>query len=435
MTENWEQAEPLRLKQLYRLVQCLNGSIVLLSSWDQLSYHHSALIFLAALLVYQLLTFSIYVYYATSPWLKTSGVIVGFVDGVIAGLLLKLIEFDYALSLGIVISFSIVYLRPPKTLALTAICGIFTTILSARSFSLPSVLVTGVIQSVALTLSMSFFLIYSILKHREYAALAGKLEDQSVVNGDLELRIFRISKYLSPVLRKAIVAGKDVCVTAQEKPLTIFFSDMQGFSRLSEELSSEQLTWVVNSYLTEMSEIVFSFGGTLDKVIGDSLMVFFGDPNSRGAKEDATACVCMAIAMNEAMEALKQRWVAKGISSPPSLRMGINSGTCKVGNFGTENRLEYTVLGSAVNLASHLEAAAEANEIILSEHTYNLVKDRVYCIKKPAVQIKGFLDSVIIYKAVDIYKNGDLSQDISPQSVSSIRYPDDHNPLSRGKNK
>ena len=99
--------------------------------------------------------------------------------------------------------------------------------------------------------------------------------------------------------------------------MTIFFSDMQGFSELSEQLSSEKLTWLINSYLAEMSEIIFRFGGTLDKVIGDSLMVFFGDPNSRGKKNDAVACVCMAISMNNAMQDLKKRWIANGISNPP----------------------------------------------------------------------------------------------------------------------
>jgi class 3 adenylate cyclase len=85
-----------------------------------------------------------------------------------------------------------------------------------------------------------------------------------------------------------------------------------------------------------MSEIAFRFGGTVDKVIGDSIMVFFGDPESRGVQSDAVRCVSMAIAMRKAMQELQLRWQAEGIEQPTGLRMGINSGVCKVGNFGTE---------------------------------------------------------------------------------------------------
>jgi len=154
---------------------------------------------------------------------------------------------------------------------------------------------------------------------------------------------------------------------------------MQGFSQLSEQLTPEKLSWLINTYLSEMSEIVFRFGGTLDKMIGDSIMVFFGDPQSRGEKNDALSCVCMAIAMREAMKRLKTRWKTAGIESPPCLRMGINTGNCRVGNFGADNKLDYTVVGSAVNLASHLESIANPDEILITESTYNLVKNQVNC--------------------------------------------------------
>ena len=126
--------------------------------------------------------------------------------------------------------------------------------------------------------------------------------------------------------------------------MTVFFSDMEGFTKLAEELDPEQLTSLLNTYLTEMSEIAFRFGGTVDKVIGDAIMVFFGDPESRGVRADAMSCVSMAVAMQQAMKS-SVALAAEGIANPPALRMGINSGACKVGNFGTENRLDYTLLG------------------------------------------------------------------------------------------
>lgn len=117
-------------------------------------------------------------------------------------------------------------------------------------------------------------------------------------------------------------------------------------------------------------------------MIGDSIMVFFGDPSSRGAKKDAVACICMALAMKESMANLKKRWLEAGIKNPPSIRMGINTGNCRVGNFGTLTKLNYTVMGNTVNLASYLESIAEPNEILISENTYTLVKDRFHFTKR-----------------------------------------------------
>ena len=163
-----------------------------------------------------------------------------------------------------------------------------------------------------------------------------------------------------------------------------------------------------------MSEITFRFGGTIDKVIGDSIMVFFGDPESRGVKADAITCVSMAIAMGKAMQDLQRRSRSEGIKDPPILRMGINSGVCKVGNFGTENRLDYTLLGRAVNLASRLESSAESNEILISEDTYGLVRGAIHCIDKGQISIKGFSEAVNVCSAVDLHRH--LKADYPPRT-------------------
>ncbi|MDG1165417.1 MAG: adenylate/guanylate cyclase domain-containing protein [Porticoccaceae bacterium] len=201
------------------------------------------------------------------------------------------------------------------------------------------------------------------------------------------------------------MTGKDVSAETQEKALTIFFSDMEGFTKLAEKLDPEQLTSLLNTYLIVMSEIAFRFGGTIDTVIGDSIMVFVGEPDSRGVRSDAITYVSMAIAMRKAMKDLQQRWQAEGIEYPPALRMGINSGVCKVGNFGTENRLDYILLGRPVNLASRIESSAESNEILLSEDTYGLVREAIYCIDKGQISIKGFAQPVNAYSAVDLHKH------------------------------
>ena len=109
--------------------------------------------------------------------------------------------------------------------------------------------------------------------------------------------------------------------------------------------------------------------------------------------------------MKKAMKELQSRWANEGIASPPALRMGINSGVCKVGNFGTENRLDYTLLGRAVNLASRLESSARSNEILVSKDTYDLIKDTVKCADKGRIQVKGFVEPVNVFSVIDLHKN------------------------------
>jgi len=380
---------------------------LLLNSWNKIHYQFGTLIFLVALLVYQAFTLLPIVFKQAFLWQRIFGYAVCFLDSMLTGLLIVFVDNHYAVSLTLLIGISVVYIGAMNGKSLTAIVGFCLVLLTSNFYTYPSVEITPLSEVIILSLLLGTYMLHVLIKHKHNQMISDQLDYQISSNRELTLRNFKLSKYLPPVLSKSIKTGTQVYVQADEKPLTIFFSDMQGFSELSEELSPEKLTWLINSYLKEMSEIIFRFGGTLDKVIGDSLMVFFGDPNSRGKKNDAVACVCMAISMNNAMQDLKKRWIANGISNPPSLRIGINSGICKVGNFGAENRLEYTVLGSAVNLASRLESIAELNEILLSESTYKLVKDRVHCIKKSSADIKGCSDKVALYRAGDIYQNAE----------------------------
>ena len=109
------------------------------------------------------------------------------------------------------------------------------------------------------------------------------------------------------------------------------------------------------------------YGGTIDKFIGDAILVFFGDPETEGDRNDALKCAHMALRMRDRVRELEKIWHENGISKPLKVRMGINTGYCTVGNFGSEHRLEYTVLGSPVNLASRLQTAAEADTILIRQ--------------------------------------------------------------------
>ncbi len=218
----------------------------------------------------------------------------------------------------------------------------------------------------------------------------------------------KLSKYLSPQVWQSIFTGgeRDVRLETQRKKLAVFFSDIKGFTELSEEMEPEALTELLNHYFNEMSEVALKYGGTIDKFVGDSIMVFFGDPTSRGQKEDAFSCVSMAIEMRKHMKIMRQKWRSQGIKTPPlEIRMGISTGYTTVGNFGAENRMDYTIIGKEVNLASRLESLAEPGEILVSYETFSLIKDRIMCRDKGEITVKGFGKPVPIYEVVDFRRD------------------------------
>lgn len=405
------------------MVLGLCGAIILLGAWGVIGYHPALLVLLPALFIYQ---FSCYFRSMASPNKQVRqrlALLLEFVDGVLTGVLLAFVGFDPLLTIALGLGFLMTVISPLKATAPLDLFGLFAGALLTY-WLLPINVSPGLqAQLLILLLVAGYCLLLANMARNTHSMLAEQNDSVLRQNEWLTLRTFRLSKYLSPPLRKAILTGKDVRAETEEKALTIFFSDMEGFTQLAERLDPEQLTSLLNSYLTVMSEIAFRFGGTVDKVIGDSIMVFFGDPESRGVRSDAVRCVSMAIAMRKAMQELQLRWQAEGIEHPVGLRMGINSGVCKVGNFGTENRLDYTLLGRAVNLASRLESSADSNEILLSEDTYGLIGDSIHCIDKGQISIKGFAEPVKVYSAVDLHKH--LSSDYPPRDSATVK-PSNH---------
>ncbi|MFZ5723883.1 MAG: adenylate/guanylate cyclase domain-containing protein [Pseudomonadota bacterium] len=216
----------------------------------------------------------------------------------------------------------------------------------------------------------------------------------------------RLSKYLPPQVYGALFSGRrDAKLETRRKKLTIFFSDVRGFTNLSDEIPLEQLTAILNQYLNEMTKIALKYGGTIDKFMGDGIMIFFGDPVSQGTREDAVACVSMAIEMQKHMQVLRDRWKGQGVNTPLEIRIGINSGVCTVGNFGAESRMDYTILGREVNLASRLEQATAPGSILISDGTHQLVKDTIQCRSKGSIAIKGFHNEVVVHEVLDFRRN------------------------------
>ena len=219
---------------------------------------------------------------------------------------------------------------------------------------------------------------------------------------ELEKLSVQLSKYLSPQVYESIFSGKQqVSLVSSRKKLTIFFSDLVGFTPITETLESEDLTAALNYYLDEMSEIALKFGATIDKYIGDAIMIFFGDPETQGVKEDAIRCVTMAIEMQNRLSELANEWGQFGLQEPFQSRMGINTGYCTVGNFGSENRMDYTVIGGGVNIAARLESAAKANSILLSYDTYDLIKDQIPCLESEKIKLKGITHPVRTFQVLN----------------------------------
>jgi class 3 adenylate cyclase len=244
---------------------------------------------------------------------------------------------------------------------------------------------------------------------RELGAMAEKhrlaAEEVARKNSELETLSTKLAKYLSPQVYQSIFTGaQTVEISSRRKKLTIFFSDIAGFTETTDNLESEELTDVLNEYLTEMSAIALSYGATIDKYIGDAMLLFFGDPESKGVREDAKSCVMMAIAMQRRMRDLEQEWRNRGLERPFRIRMGISTGFCTVGNFGSRDRMEYTIIGNEVNLAARLQSAAEPGGVLLSHETNALVQDVVLTEEYPPMTVKGFLRPIKTYKLLGTYK-------------------------------
>jgi adenylate cyclase len=238
---------------------------------------------------------------------------------------------------------------------------------------------------------------------RQIQAMNRELESNNDFLAALSLKI---SRYIPPQIYKSIFSGqKDVTIHTERKKLTIFFSDIQNFTATTERLQPEQITQLLNEYFTEMSAIAHEHGGTIDKFIGDAMLIFFGDPETKGDRADAQACVRMAWAMQRRLLELNAKWRASGVEQPFKARMGINSGYCNVGNFGSTDRMDYTIIGAEANLAARLQSTAEPGGIVLSYETYALVSDVVAAHPMQAITMKGISREVIPYVVDNVADN------------------------------
>lgn len=208
----------------------------------------------------------------------------------------------------------------------------------------------------------------------------------------------RLRQYFSPKLAQRLVSDEDV-FRVRRKNLTIFFTDIRGFSMLSDETEPEELLNMLNEFFTEMTQIIFQWGGTVGKFIGDCIMGFFGDPDEQ--PNHAELAVKMALEMQARVKTLNEKsplWS----DHPLSIGIGINSGFVTIGNVGPENHRDYTVIGRHVNLAARLEEEAKPGQVLVSQRTYRMVADMVKAEEVGHISVKGFDKPVLAYNVLGL---------------------------------
>ncbi len=206
------------------------------------------------------------------------------------------------------------------------------------------------------------------------------------------------SRYVSPAVVNSLIENPDrVRLGGEKKELTVFFSDVAGFTSISEQLSPEELVQLLNEYLSEMTALVFKHEGTLDKYIGDAVMAIWGAPIPQ--QHHALNACKAALEMQEAIIEMNRRW--KKFGRPEiGARAGINTGDMIVGNMGGERRFDYTVIGDNVNLASRLESANKqyGSRVMIGERTYQLVSSDVIVRELDSLVVKGKTQPVRVYE-------------------------------------
>lgn len=208
-------------------------------------------------------------------------------------------------------------------------------------------------------------------------------------------------RYMTPEVAEALLASGDTGLGGKRKNVSVLFSDIRSYTTLTEKLKAEEVVVMLNKYFEEMVDIVFEYGGTLDKYIGDALMAVFGSP---APLEDHAWCAMQtAVKMRKKLEDFNDDRIANG-ELPISIGMGIHSDEVVSGNIGSSKRMELTSIGDGVNLASRLEGASKqyGTDLIISDNTYKEYKDRLYVRELDFITVKGKSEPVIVYELVGI---------------------------------
>jgi len=210
----------------------------------------------------------------------------------------------------------------------------------------------------------------------------------------------RLERYHSPqVVDMIIRAGQgeqDDLLEAKDVSVTILFTDIVGFTRLSERLAPLEVNMLLNQYFSRMTDVIFEYEGTLDKYVGDRLMAVFGAPVEK--EDDAERAVRAALKMRQDLAVMMQDMSAE---KRFDVRIGINTGHVVAGNIGSPKRMDYTVIGDSVNIASRLESSAQPNQILIGQETYRQVKGKFKIQKVGHKKLKGKSEAILVYELLD----------------------------------
>jgi class 3 adenylate cyclase len=238
------------------------------------------------------------------------------------------------------------------------------------------------------------------LKQRE-EELTTKSNALEETNKRLKNAQEQISKYIDPNVTEKIFKGEFSAELSHKRTkLTMFFSDIKDFTQFTDASDPEDVARLLNEYLGEMAQIVRKWGGTIPQFTGDSIYAIFGAPDSKGEREDALACLRMALEMQNKMKTLRKEWWNQGVQFPFAIRCGIHTGMANVGNYGSEGFMEYSAIGLNTNLASRLEQACQPGEIYLSHTSWALVNDEIPCEEVGTIQVKGFHYPIQTYRVL-----------------------------------
>jgi adenylate cyclase len=237
----------------------------------------------------------------------------------------------------------------------------------------------------------------------EFLIAFGGLTAVAIENSQLSERIRRealvrsnFERYFSPNIASVIAEQQDAGkLPSQKQPVVIFFSDIRGFTPMSEDMSPDDIATLLTEYFTEMVEIVFEHSGTLDKFMGDAIMALWGAPIVHA--DDADRAMQCALDQLVVLEKMNAKWKEQG-RPPVAIGIGINFGEVFAGNIGSDRRLEYTVIGDAVNTASRLCSSAGLNEILISEPFYKALKKPPQVEALEPIQVKGKAKKVPVYR-------------------------------------
>ena len=228
----------------------------------------------------------------------------------------------------------------------------------------------------------------------ELAALNRNLQETVDAKVEEIKRYNELRRYLSPhVADRLLGSGGSLGSEPQRKVMTVLFSDIRNFSYFTDNLEPEETVHLLHRYLSEMTALIHKYGGTLNKIMGDGLMVFFGDPIPM--EDHAEHAVRLAIEMQKKVRELKTEWSHYGHEL--GVGIGINTGYMTVGSIGSEMHKDYTVIGNQVNVASRLESRAGAGQILISQRTYSKVKDLFSVEIIGTIEVKGIHHPVAIY--------------------------------------